>query len=59
MRVYIADSLATRWRPYRTLAGSASVARAFVLDALEQALWTRPSGTIHHSAKGSLYVSLA
>jgi putative transposase len=33
---------------------------AFVLDALEQALWVRrPSGTIHHSDKGSQYVSLA
>ena len=32
----------------------------FVLDALEQVLWTRcPSGTIHHSDKGSQYVSLA
>ena len=31
-----------------------------VLDALEQALWARrPSGTIHHSDKGSQYVSLA
>ncbi|WP_374706386.1 integrase core domain-containing protein, partial [Escherichia coli] len=29
-------------------------------DALEQALWARrPSGTIHHSDKGSQYVSLA
>ena len=33
---------------------------AFVLDALEQALWSRrPSGTIHHSGKGSQYVSQA
>ncbi|AFG40043.1 IS629 transposase orfB [Escherichia coli P12b] len=33
---------------------------SFVLDALEQALWARrPSGTIHHSDKGSQYVSLA
>ena len=32
----------------------------FVLDTLEQALWARrPSGTIHHSDKGSQYVSLA
>lgn len=32
----------------------------FVLDALEQALWSRrPTGTIHHSDKGSQYVSLA
>ncbi len=31
-----------------------------MLDALEQALWARrPSGTIHHSDKGSRYVSLA
>ena len=30
------------------------------LDALEQALWARrPSGTVHHSDKGSQYVSLA
>ena len=29
-------------------------------DALEQALWARrPSGTVHHSDKGSQYVSLA
>lgn len=32
----------------------------FVPDALEQALWARrPTGTIHHSDKGSQYVSLA
>ena len=32
----------------------------FVLDTLEQALWARrPSDTIHHSDKGSQYVSLA
>ena len=32
----------------------------FVLDALEQALWAcRPSGTVHHSDKGSQHVSLA
>ena len=31
-----------------------------MLDALEQALWARrPSGTVHHSDKGSQYVSLA
>ncbi len=30
------------------------------VDALEQALWARrPSGTVHHSDKGSQYVSLA
>ncbi len=34
--------------------------RHSVLDALEQALWARrPSGTVHHSDKGSQYVSLA
>ncbi|HAM2455737.1 TPA: IS3 family transposase, partial [Escherichia coli] len=39
---------------------SSSMETAFVLDALEQALWVRrPSGTIHHSDKGSQYVSLA
>ncbi|MGS8519906.1 IS3 family transposase [Escherichia coli] len=39
---------------------SSSMETTFVLDALEQALWTRrPSGTIHHSDKGSQYVSLA
>ncbi|WP_413469859.1 IS3 family transposase [Serratia quinivorans] len=39
---------------------SASMETTFVLDALEQALWARrPSGTIHHSDKGSQYVSLA
>ncbi|EJD3144147.1 IS3 family transposase [Escherichia coli] len=37
-----------------------SMETTFVLDALEQALWARrPSGTIHHSDKGSQYVSLA
>ncbi|MGS8476725.1 IS3-like element IS1203 family transposase [Escherichia coli] len=39
---------------------SSSMEMTFVLDALEQALWARrPSGTIHHSDKGSQYVSLA
>ncbi len=39
---------------------SSTMETAFVLDALEQALWARrPSGTIHHSDKGSQYVSLA
>lgn len=39
---------------------SSSMEARFVLDALEQALWARrPSGTIHHSNKGSQYVSLA
>ena len=39
---------------------SSSMEAKFVLDALEQALWARrPSGTIHHSDKGSQYVSLA
>ncbi|WP_432264155.1 IS3-like element IS1203 family transposase [Escherichia coli] len=39
---------------------SSSMETTFVLDALEQALWARrPSGPIHHSDKGSQYVSLA
>ncbi|HAH0194947.1 TPA: IS3 family transposase [Escherichia coli] len=39
---------------------SSSMETTFVLDALEQALWARrPPGTIHHSDKGSQYVSLA
>ncbi|ELI2289868.1 IS3 family transposase [Escherichia coli] len=39
---------------------SSSMETTFVLDALEQALWARrPSGTIHHSDKGSQYVPLA
>ncbi|QPR17303.1 IS3 family transposase (plasmid) [Escherichia coli] len=38
---------------------SSSMDTTFVLDALEQALWARrPSGTVHHSDKGSQYVSL-
>ncbi|EFV8091991.1 IS3 family transposase, partial [Shigella sonnei] len=37
---------------------SSSMETTFVLDALEQALWARrPSGTVHHSDKGSQYVS--
>ncbi|WP_272469912.1 DDE-type integrase/transposase/recombinase, partial [Escherichia coli] len=33
---------------------SSSMETTFVLDALEQALWARrPSGTVHHSDKGS------
>ncbi|BBK50502.1 IS629 transposase OrfB (plasmid) [Escherichia coli O145:H28] len=39
---------------------SSSMETTFVLDALEQALWARrSSGTVHHSDKGSQYVSLA
>ncbi|HEL8103508.1 TPA: IS3 family transposase, partial [Escherichia coli] len=39
---------------------SSSMETTFVPDAPEQALWARrPSGTIHHSDKGSQYVSLA
>ncbi len=39
---------------------SSSMETTFVLDALEQVLWARrPAGTIHHSDKGSQYVSLA
>lgn len=43
------------------LAGPSLRINEFVsLYALEQALWARrPSGTIHHSDKGSQYVSLA
>lgn len=38
---------------------SSSMETTFVLDILEQALWARrPSGTVHHSDKGSQYVSL-
>ena len=41
-------------------AGKVLAAHFKTLDALEQALWARrPSGTIHHSDKGSQYVSLA
>lgn len=39
---------------------SSSMQTTFVLDASEQALWARrPTGTIHHSDKGSQYASLA
>ncbi|AIJ07052.1 Hypothetical protein ETEE_0578 [Edwardsiella anguillarum ET080813] len=35
---------------------SSSMETAFVLDALERALWARwPSRTIHHSVKGTQY----
>ncbi len=38
---------------------SSSMSDAFVLDALEQALWLRrPTGVIHHSDRGSQYLSL-
>ncbi|WP_374111571.1 DDE-type integrase/transposase/recombinase, partial [Escherichia coli] len=47
-------------RRFRLYAYSSSMETTFVLDALEQALWARrPSGTVHHSDKGSQYVSLA
>ncbi|OVC41292.1 transposase [Escherichia coli] len=40
--------------------GSPSLGTTFGPLALEQALWARrPSGTVHHSDKGSQYVSLA
>lgn len=39
---------------------SSSMETTYVQDALEQTLWARrPSGIIHHSDKGSQYVSLA
>ncbi|QUQ83310.1 IS3 family transposase [Escherichia coli] len=38
---------------------SSSMETTFVLDALERRWARRPSGTIHHSDKGSQYVSLA
>lgn len=39
---------------------SSTMETSLVLDALEQALWARrPTGTVHHSDKGSQYVSLA
>ena len=39
---------------------SSPMETTFVLDALEQAVWSRcPSGTVHHCDKGSQYVSLA
>lgn len=39
---------------------SSTMETSLVLDALEQALWARkPTDTIHHSDKGSQYVSLA
>ena len=54
---FIIDVFAGRIVGWRV---SSSMETTFVLDALEQALWVRrPSGTIHHSDKGSQYVSLA
>lgn len=54
---FIIDVFAGRIVGWRV---SSSMETAFVLDALEQALWAgRPTGTIHHSDKGSQYVSLA
>ncbi|MEL5676963.1 IS3 family transposase [Serratia nevei] len=54
---FIIDVFAGRIVGWRV---SSSMEATFVLDALEQALWARrPSGTIHHSDKGSQYVSLA
>ncbi|MBK4714737.1 integrase core domain-containing protein, partial [Tenebrionibacter intestinalis] len=39
---------------------SSSMETTFVLDALEQTLWARrPAEPLHHSDKGSQYVSLA
>ncbi|HFW4266355.1 TPA: IS3 family transposase [Salmonella enterica subsp. diarizonae serovar 61:r:-] len=54
---FIIDVFAGRIVGWRV---SSSMETTFVLDALEQAQWARrPSGTIHHSDKGSQYVSLA
>ena len=54
---FIIDVFAGRIVGWRV---SSSMETTFVLDALEQALWfRRPTGTIHHSDKGSQYVSLA
>ncbi|MEZ7001489.1 IS3 family transposase [Klebsiella variicola] len=54
---FIIDVFAGRIVGWRV---SSSMETRFVLDALEQALWARrPSGTLHHSDKGSQYVSLA
>ncbi|EOC9631769.1 IS3 family transposase [Enterobacter ludwigii] len=54
---FIIDVFAGRIVGWRV---SSSMETTFVLDALEQALWARrPAGTIHHSDKGSQYVSLA
>jgi putative transposase len=54
---FIIDVFAGRIVGWRV---SSSMETTFVLDALEQALWARrPSGTIHHSDKGSQYVSMA
>lgn len=54
---FITDVFAGRIVGWRV---SSSMETTFVLDALEQALWARrPTGTIHHSDKGSQYVSLA
>ena len=54
---FVIDAYARRivgWRASRTAHGG------FVLDALEQALWDRRpvSGLIHHSDRGSQYVSV-
>lgn len=58
-QLWVADfTYASTWQGFAYVASSMET--AFVLDALEQALWARrPSGTIHHSDKGSQYVSLA
>lgn len=54
---FVIDVFARRIVGWRV---SRSMRTDFVLDALEQALWARrPSGTVHHSDKGSQYVSLA
>ncbi|STQ29345.1 transposase for IS629 [Escherichia coli] len=58
--VYVAFIIDVFFRMYRGVASLIVYETTFVLDALEQALWARrPSGTVHHSDKGSQYVSLA
>ena len=54
---FVTDVFARRIVGWRV---SASMRSELVLDALEQALWARlrPKGLIHHSDKGSQYVSI-
>jgi transposase InsO family protein len=54
---FVTDVFARRIVGWRV---SSSMRSELVLDALEQALWarTRPKGLIHHSDKGSQYLSI-
>jgi len=54
---FITDVFARRIVGWRV---SRSMRSEFVLDALEQALWSRgrPEGVIHHSDRGSQYLSI-